>query len=100
MLDECGMINKAPSNQCVIAGDGNIMNTECKGELLSLLDGDMKMRISAIYMSGFDRYVYLVNSLIKKGSKIEMNSSGACLISEASGKVINLVKGEEGLSYI
>jgi hypothetical protein len=58
------------------------------------------MRISAIYVPGFDRHVLSVDSLIKKGSKIEMNSNGGRLISEVSGKVANLVKGEQGLSYL
>jgi hypothetical protein len=98
--DERGMINKAPSNQRDIVGDRSITNAECIGELLFLLDGGMTMRISAIYVPGFDRHVLSVDSLIKKGSKIEMNSNGARLISEASGKVVNLVKDEQGLSYL
>jgi hypothetical protein len=101
--DERGMINKEPSNQRVIAvGDGSVTNAKCKGELLFLvlLDGGMMMRVSAIYVPGFHRHVLSVDSLIRKGSKIEMNSSSAHLISEASGKVVNFVNGEQGMSYL
>jgi hypothetical protein len=98
--DECGMINKEPSNQQFIVGNGSITTAKCQGELLFLLDDGLTMKLSAIYVPGFDRHILSVESLIRKGSKIEMNSSDAHLINEAGGKVINLVEGEQGLSVV
>jgi hypothetical protein len=54
MPDECEMINKEPSNQRVIVGDGSIMTAKNKGELLFVLEGGMTMQVSAIHVPGFN----------------------------------------------